>query len=99
MLSIEDRSYSCFFFNHYHLNNNHLVVPHIFAQIHLHICVTNSMATPQFKFSKEFVNDVADDILEDRPDRLGLGASYIPHKEAVQLDKTLLKDAAWLPSG
>ena len=49
------------------------------------------MATPQFKFSKEFANVVADDILEDRPDRLGLGASYIPHREAVQLDKTLQK--------
>ena len=26
-----------------------------------------------------------DDIMDDRPERLGLGASYIPHKQAVQL--------------
>ena len=33
-----------------------------------------------------------DDIMDDRPERLGLGASYIPHKQAVQLDKTLQND-------
>lgn len=32
-----------------------------------------------------------DNIQDDRPERLGLGASYIPHNEAVQLDATLRK--------
>ena len=32
-----------------------------------------------------------DNIQDDRPERLGLGASYIPHNEAVQLNATLHK--------
>ena len=32
-----------------------------------------------------------DNIQDDRPERLGLGASYIPHNEAVKLDATLHK--------